>query len=144
MNTDEAPELIEYPQIADPKRSHRRAWEIVIASAMAAGLIVAEAFVVPPLLSAVNQAACNTAQAKAQAEVPPAPVGDETTASEQQTLPRSWRRLRPHTRQRKRQPHRPSETISARTGSLYARQAAVRMLATAQVQPCASRTSVFT
>ena len=89
MNTDQAAELTEYPQVPRAQRSHRRAWTVTVGTVVAAGLIVAAAFIVPPVVAAANQAAYNTAQAKAQAEVPAAPVGDATTADEQQTLAQS-------------------------------------------------------
>lgn len=82
-------EITEYPQANPAKRSHRRAWTLALAALVAAGLIVAAAFIVPPVVAAANQAAANTAYVKAQAEVPAAPVGDDTTGSEQQTLAQS-------------------------------------------------------
>jgi cytoskeletal protein RodZ len=82
-------EITEYPQANPAKRSHRRAWSIAIASVIAAGIIVAGLFVVPPVVNAANVAAYNTAQAKAQSEVPAAPLGDATTGGEQQTLAKS-------------------------------------------------------
>lgn len=78
-----------YPQIATPKRTHRRVWEIVIGCAVAVALIVGGLLVLPPVVAAASQAAYNTAQAKAQAAVPAAPVGDATTADEQTTLDQS-------------------------------------------------------
>jgi hypothetical protein len=82
-------DIIEYPQETQAVRSRRRAWAIAVGLVGVAGIIVAGCFAVPPVLAAANQAAYNTAQAKAQAAVPAAPVGDATSAGEQQTLANS-------------------------------------------------------
>ena len=78
--------IAEYPQTASPKRAHRRAWTISAGLLITAAVILAGAIVLPPTISAANQAAYNTAQEKAQAAVPAAPIGDVTTTDEQQAL----------------------------------------------------------
>jgi hypothetical protein len=56
MNIAQAPELTEHPQIVTAKRTHERAWEIAVAAVIIAAFIVGGAFIVPPVVAAVNRA----------------------------------------------------------------------------------------
>jgi len=59
------------------------------AAIVTAGLIITVTIVLPPMITAANETAHLAALAKAQADVPRAPLGDETTSGEQATLAQS-------------------------------------------------------
>jgi len=81
-------ELTEYPQNAVVKRTHR-GLKITLGSIAAVAVIVAGVFIAAPMIATAQQTAHIAALAKAQADVPAAPLGDATTADEQTTLDQS-------------------------------------------------------